>query len=88
MAVGTAVPDNLSRGWQSLGYKGGSEPSVMNLSWLLQDQAGKWHVVTLLVGNAPEASLSFDAWIGDGLRLHSLGGNGGFLPDDFWDPSL
>lgn len=45
MAVGTAIPDNLSEGWQSPGYKCGSEPSVMNLSGLLQDQAGKWGVV-------------------------------------------
>ena len=51
MAVHTGIPDNLSGGWQYIGYKGGSEPGVINLSYLLQDQAGKWHVVTLSWNN-------------------------------------
>ena len=43
MAVNTSVPDNLSGDWQYIGYKGGSEPGVINLSWLLQDRTGDWH---------------------------------------------
>lgn len=29
-----------------VGYKGGSEPGVFNLTWLVQTRAGAWHVVT------------------------------------------
>lgn len=30
MAVSTAVPANLSGDWQYIGYKGGSEPGVLD----------------------------------------------------------
>jgi hypothetical protein len=56
MAVGTAVPENLSEGWRYIGFKGGSEPGVITLSWLLQDRTGKWHVVTLSWNN-PDAAV-------------------------------
>jgi Beta-lactamase enzyme family len=29
-----------------VGYKGGSEPGVLNLTWLVRSRAGAWHVVT------------------------------------------
>lgn len=29
-----------------LGYKGGSEPGVLNLSWLIRTRAGSWYAVT------------------------------------------
>ncbi|MDG2535432.1 serine hydrolase [Sphingomonas sp. HITSZ_GF] len=32
--------------WQWVGYKGGSEPGVMNMSYLLQAKGGDWYVVT------------------------------------------
>ncbi len=32
--------------WQWVGYKGGSEPGVMNMSYLLQAKTGDWYVVT------------------------------------------
>ncbi len=28
--------------WEYVGYKGGSEPGVLNLSWLLRDKQGQW----------------------------------------------
>ncbi len=56
MAVNTNVPDHLAGDWQYFGYKGGSEPGVINLSWLLQDHHGGWHVVTMSWNN-PEAEI-------------------------------
>lgn len=38
-------PDVRSK-WQWIGYKGGSEPGVMNMTLLLQAQNGDWYVVT------------------------------------------
>lgn len=32
--------------WQWVGYKGGSEPGVMNMTLLLQAKAGDWYVLT------------------------------------------
>jgi beta-lactamase class A len=40
--VGPAITGDLA----FVGYKGGSEPGVVNLSWLIRDRAGAWHVVT------------------------------------------
>lgn len=39
------APDARAK-WQWVGYKGGSEPGVMNMSYLLQAQNGDWYVVT------------------------------------------
>ena len=61
MAVNTAVTDSLSGDWQYIGFKGGSEPGVLNLSWLLQDHAGEWHVVTLSWNNS-DAAVDLEAF--------------------------
>jgi beta-lactamase class A len=71
MAVNTAVPDNLSGDWQYIGFKGGSEPGVINLSWLLQDQAGEWHVVTLSWNNS-DAAVDVEAFRALAMRAIAL----------------
>ena len=45
---------NAARDWAYAGYKGGSEPGVLNLSWLLQDKAGDWYVLAMS-WNDPQA---------------------------------
>ena len=47
MAVNPAMSQAMQDDWAFAGYKGGSEPGVLNLTWLLRDDAGEWHVVTL-----------------------------------------
>ncbi|MGI8942792.1 MAG: serine hydrolase [Qipengyuania sp.] len=46
-----AVSPSLGKGWEETwdyaGYKGGSEPGVLNLTWLLRDRAGDWHLLAL-----------------------------------------
>ena len=37
--------------WPYVGFKGGSEPGVMNLSWLLRRKDDRWFVVTLGVND-------------------------------------
>jgi len=71
MAVNASVPDNLSGGWQYIGYKGGSEPGVINLSWLLQDRTGEWHVVTLSWNN-PGAAVDHQAFRALAMRAIAL----------------
>lgn len=51
LAVSNAMPDARAKDWAYVGYKGGSEPGVLNLSWLLQSQSGEWHVLTLSWNN-------------------------------------
>lgn len=47
LSVSPGMPDATRAQWQYAGYKGGSEPGVLNLSWLLQGEDGAWRVVTL-----------------------------------------
>lgn len=47
---------NAEQDWAYAGYKGGSEPGVLNLSWLLQDKAGDWYVLAMSWNN-PQAAV-------------------------------
>lgn len=47
MAANRAMGDAATQKWAYVGYKGGSEPGVLNLTWLLQDKAGQWHMLSL-----------------------------------------
>ncbi|MGB7926091.1 MAG: serine hydrolase [Pyrinomonadaceae bacterium] len=51
--------------WRYVGYKGGAEPGVLNLTLLLQSAKGQWYVCSASWNNAQEASL-------DESRLVSL----------------
>jgi beta-lactamase class A len=46
LEVNKALPDAIASRWAYVGYKGGSETGVLNLSWLLQDQQGHWFAVS------------------------------------------
>ncbi|MCT2558169.1 class A beta-lactamase-related serine hydrolase [Tsuneonella sp. YG55] len=56
MAVNPAMPAARRGDWRYVGYKGGSEPGVLNMSWLLQDRAGDWRVLAMS-WNDPASSL-------------------------------
>lgn len=47
MAISPAVPEPKRGDWAYIGYKGGSEPGVLNLSWLLRSPAGEWYVLAM-----------------------------------------
>ena len=47
LAINPALgPAQRSGALAYVGYKGGSEPGVLNLTWLVRSRAGAWHVVT------------------------------------------
>lgn len=46
LSVNKALPDAQAKNWAYVGYKGGSETGVLNLSWLLKDRQGRWFVVS------------------------------------------
>ena len=46
MAISPGVGRDVAGQFGYVGFKGGSEPGVINLSYLLRSNAGRWHVVT------------------------------------------
>jgi hypothetical protein len=46
LAINPGLASPLTGSLDYVGYKGGSEPGVLNLTWLVRNRAGTWHVVT------------------------------------------
>lgn len=47
MAISPSATPAIKANWQYVGFKGGSEPGVLNLTWLLTDKGGRDWVLTL-----------------------------------------
>lgn len=47
MGINPSMPAPIRARWVYAGYKGGSEPGVLNLTWLLTDQEGRDHALVL-----------------------------------------
>lgn len=60
MGINPSVSASSKERWSYVGYKGGSEPGVLNLTWFLTDKAGADHVLVLSWNN-PEANLDHTA---------------------------
>lgn len=54
MAINPSATDAIKANWRYIGYKGGSEPGMLNLTWLLTDAAGRDWALSLGWNN-PEA---------------------------------
>ncbi len=46
MAVNPGLPAATAAKWGYVGYKGGSEPGVISMSYLLHSKSGQWYAVT------------------------------------------
>jgi hypothetical protein len=46
LSINPGIGPDARGKWQWVGYKGGSEPGVMNMTLLLQARNGDWYVVT------------------------------------------
>lgn len=57
--------------WPFIGFKGGSEPGVMNLTWLLRRSDDKWFVVAI-TANAPAGTVEESNVIGLALGVFDL----------------
>ena len=55
LAVSPQLSETQRAGWAYAGFKGGSEPGVLNLTWLLKDEAGQWHMLAASWLNPEEA---------------------------------
>lgn len=47
LSINPAATPAIKANWAYIGYKGGSEPGVLNYTWLLRDKAGRDHILTL-----------------------------------------
>ncbi|HMG47580.1 MAG TPA: serine hydrolase [Allosphingosinicella sp.] len=63
LAINPGVGPQLGNQLAYLGYKGGSEPGVLSLTWLVRDRRGSWYVVTGTWNN-PAAPLEESRFIG------------------------
>lgn len=46
LAINSGLAPQARRDFAYLGYKGGSEPGVLSLTWLVRTRAGAWHVIS------------------------------------------
>ena len=60
LAVSPQLSEAQRAGWDYAGFKGGSEPGVLNLTWLLRDKGGRWHMLAASWLN-PEAPVDSSA---------------------------
>ena len=63
LAVAPHLPDGRKEAFAYAGYKGGSEPGVIALSWLLRSRPGEWYAVSASWNNAaaPVDNARFEA---------------------------
>src|SRR5205085_5176560 len=47
LAISAGLPQQTRTAVQYAGYKGGSEPGVANLTWLIRSRSGAWYSVSV-----------------------------------------
>ena len=71
LAVNPGLQIDKSK-WEYIGYKGGSEPGVLNLSYLLQSRSsGEWYVITGTWNDteAPVNETNFEGYLQRAIEL-------------------
>jgi beta-lactamase class A len=63
LAINPGLGPQLRGELAYIGFKGGSEPGVLNLTWLVRNRAGAWQVITGSWNN-PDAPLEEQRFIG------------------------
>ena len=71
LAISPGGPPSMKQEFAYAGFKGGSEPGVINLTWLVRNQAGIWHVVSGAWNN-PAAAVDEGRFTGLMRRLLQL----------------
>ena len=71
LAINPGLPPQTRSAFPYVGFKGGSEPGVINLTYLVRNRAGQWHVVTGSWNN-PAAPIDETRFAGLMARLVAL----------------
>jgi len=61
LAINPGIPLSSTR-WAYIGFKGGSEPGVISLNFLLRSQSGQWYAVSA-IWNDPKGAVSETEWV-------------------------
>ncbi|QIQ86117.1 serine hydrolase [Erythrobacter sp.] len=72
LSINAGLPDAVADKWKHVAFKGGSEPGVLHLTWLLQDESGEWHLLNLAWNN-PDDPVDQDTLTLIAQRIASLG---------------
>ena len=73
LSINPALPPASAAAWRYVGYKGGSEPGVMAMSWLLQAKDGGWYAVSGTWNN-PQAGVDEAQFLSLMTRAAALAG--------------
>ena len=71
LAIKPSMMPSSRPNWRYVGYKGGSEPGVLQLTWLLTDKEGRDHVLVLSWRNEA-ANVDTSALEAIAQRIHAL----------------
>jgi hypothetical protein len=71
MAVNSGLSPTVAEKWRYVGYKGGDEPGVISMSFLLYSKSGNWYAITGS-WNDPAKAVDKDKFLGLMTRLMSL----------------
>jgi beta-lactamase class A len=63
LSINPGIPVDKTQ-WPYVGYKGGSEPGVINLTWLLRRNDDKWFVVTLTANSDAGGTIPDEKLVG------------------------
>lgn len=71
LSASKGMSEEIAAKWDYVGFKGGSEPGVLNLTWLLRDKTGVWHIASLGWNN-PAAPVDQARFVGLANRMLAL----------------
>lgn len=72
LGINTGLSADQAGRFQRVGFKGGSEPGVLNLSWLVQTKAGTWYVVTQSWNDTAPGTVTTMPFVALGQQLLAL----------------
>lgn len=70
LAINPGIPQ-FRRQWAYVGFKGGSEPGVVSLNFLLRSHGGGWYAISMIWNN-PQAAVSTLQWVGMAISVAAL----------------
>ncbi len=71
LSINSGIGLNDARKWNYLGYKGGSEPGVISMSFLVQSRTGTWYSVSGSWNN-PNKEINQNQWVAIMTRILNI----------------
>lgn len=71
LSINSGIAIGDAQKWNYLGYKGGSEPGVMSMSFIVQSQQGEWYSVSGSWNN-PRSEIDQGKWVSIMTRILNI----------------